>query len=228
MNQDNIITLILLCAILFVVIYKNKEEPTINKSEYDQQIKQLNELKDELSKKIIIVNKLEEDNKLQKPTTFISQPIINNPDNPIGPIDVVTVRDRNVFNNPLYPAINRPERPIADSIINNGRFFNYPTRGSPDTYRPMAIVKNSNKEDNTMYYLMGRQKYQGSDLGNFYLASMNNNKNIKIPLDRNDTDPVFKYYDIPKQFTIKSGIFSGETFDTQELKPPDLIDMPYF
>lgn len=185
----------------------NNEFNNIEKSKYIAHINELNyelnQLKNKLAEKdLIIYNKLN--------NNFIT--------------DTINSRDIRVINDKLYPILNRVEKPIINSIVDNR--LNSLRRHSPDTFRPMALVKERNTHD--VYYLMGRQKYRGSNRGEFYLVSPNFNKGTKIPLNDEPNDrPIKDYYALPTEFKINNGIFTGMTFDVQELKNSDLTSDYY-
>ena len=185
----------------------NNEFDNIEKSKYIAHINELNYKLNQLK------NKLAENN------LVIYNELNNNFDT-----DKINSRDVRVVNDKLYPILNRVEKPIINSIIDNQ--INSLRRHSPDTFRPMALVKERNTHD--VYYLMGRQKYRGSNRGEFYLVSPNFNKGTKIPLNDEPNDrPIKDYYALPTDFKINNGIFTGMTFDVQELKNGDLTSDYY-
>jgi len=213
MNQLNLILVGLIIFLIYYIFtnhYKNYKSDNINyESKY-------NELKIELENKINLLNdKLKEQGKNisnDELKVIIKQQV--------QPSDNIDNRDFKVIEDKLYPLLNRTERPIADSIYNNP-YFNYPTRWNQDNFRAMAIVRNI--QNNDVYYLMGRQKYSGSNQGEFYLISPDRDKGLKIPLSSDPSDRVIKdYYSLPDEITIKSGVFQGMTFKVQELKNSDL------
>ena len=135
--------------------------------------------------------------------------------------DIVSIRDINTTDNPIYPINSRVERPIVDQLMYNPLLFNYATRGSPDTYRPMAYAKD--KKTGEIFYLMGRQKYQGSSQGEFYMISTDTGSRLKISLlDRAGNSMIRDYYNLPNELIIKNGVFTGKHFEIQELKQADL------
>ena len=86
----------------------------------------------------------------------------------------------------------------------------------------MAIAKRDNDKNDEIHYLMGRQKYNGSSQGEFFLSSTNKDKNIKIPINRDNTEPRLNdYYSIPPSLRITSGIFANDEFKLQELPTSD-------
>jgi hypothetical protein len=191
-----------------------------------------NNIKSKLIKKI---NKLENDyralvNKHKSKIIYPkSIPLVTNPP-PFYPqqyngIDHVDNRDRNVVNDELYPPISRTERPVFDNLLTSlsSGAFAYPTRGFPDTYRPLGLAKSEKSQQ--MFLLMGRQKYPGSSIGEFYLMSTDKTNQIKIPLDRQH---IKDYYNIPNEikFNDKDSIMGNDVIKVQEYKKSDL-DSPY-
>ena len=217
--MDNII-LILFFVILSFLFYNNLRSNPDNK----QYI-----LQEELEKKInkltaLIDSQKKQSNKNDNDTSVIVPPNSNpNRSEPVP--DIVNIRDINTVENPLYPLYGRTERPIIDMLMTN-KMFNYRTRGSEDTYHPVAYAKERGTEN--IYYLMGRQRYQGSSQGDFYLIPTDTNNRLKINLtDRSGNQILKDIYNVPDVLKINYGIFNGKTFDIEQLKNTDLIS-PYY
>ena len=217
--MDNII-LILFFVILSFLFYNNLRSNPDNK----QYI-----LQEELEKKInkltaLIDSQKKQSNKNDNDTSVIVPPNPNpNRSEPVP--DIVNIRDINTVENPLYPLYGRTERPIIDMLMTN-KMFNYRTRGSEDTYHPVASAKERGTEN--IYYLMGRQRYQGSSQGDFYLIPTDTNNRLKINLtDRSGNQILKDIYNVPDVLKINYGIFNGKTFDIEQLKNTDLIS-PYY
>jgi hypothetical protein len=215
MNQEIIF---LLFIIIIIIIYNL----ILNKNKHIKYIlfknNQLNKKLNSLNNKD---NEKEKNKENQIPINQINQNIALT-----RPNDIVNLRDVNTTDNPSYPINGRVERPIIDSLMYNPLLFNYPTRGSPDTYRPMAYAKD--KKTDEIFYLMGRQKYQGSSQGEFYLISTSTINRLKISLlDQSGNSMIRDYYNLPNELIIKNGVFHGKHFEIQELKQADLSS-PYF
>lgn len=197
-------THIIIIALVLFILFRDQFIKN-NDIEYDVKI--------DLEKKINdLNNKLEE-----KKITNVPTPT------PIIMPDHIGNRDRNVVHDVLYPPIGRTERPIADMMHANYGSFNYPSRGSPDTYRPLAnaielVVNGENESKGEKYQLFGRQKYQGSSQGEYYLASTNRDDAFKIPIP---TKAIPDIYIIPDTLTLTEGTHAGSTFKLQELPKPD-------
>lgn len=147
-------------------------------------------------------------------------------------IDSVLDRDRRVINDPLYPIINRSDRPTFDYLIKNPTIKGIMTRydDNLDTPRPIAIARlniNGFNSTSELYYLFGKRRSRNSSKGEYYLWAPNNNNQIKIPLVDDRNNPLIKDFDnLPTTLTIKDGIFANATLEIQELKNADL-NSPY-
>jgi len=221
--MNNIIFILFLITIL-ILFYYNQQ--TINIPINNQQYI----LQEELEKKINKLNAMLDAQQKQPNLPNLPNPKqqtqTNNMPIIIPPTpDIVNIRDVNVVENPLYPLYGRTERPIIDMLMTNN-MFNVRTRGSEDTYHPVGYAKEIGTEN--IYYLMGRQRYQGSSQGEFYLISTDTTNRLKINLlDRSGNQIIKDIYNVPDKVTINSGIFNGKTFEIEQLKNTDLIS-PYY
>lgn len=216
MESNTAIILLFASAIYFVTNYKNQHNnDDVIKAEYE---KIYLELQKELHEKAKLLNSILEKqqnlenkyNDIKNNKTFLKPPSI----------DPVTERDRRVINDPLYPMINRTDRPTFDYLIRHPTFHGIPTRyRNQDTYRPIAVAK----INNDFYNLMGRRSNPNSSKGDYYLSSLDKHKNIKIPLVDDRNNPLIKDFDnIPETLDINYGILNGSTLEIQELKNADL------
>jgi hypothetical protein len=145
--------------------------------------------------------------------------------------DPVIERDRAVIQDQLYPPLGRTERPIFDQIVSRfgSGLLSYPTRGSPDTFRMIAyLVNNTDKRDT--WKLFGRQKYPGSSQGEYYAIPVDDRKSdmkITIKDDMMPNEKIRDIYGLPNEVTIKSPLFSSESYKVIELDKADLTS-PYF
>jgi len=143
---------------------------------------------------------------------------------------IVIDRDRAVLSDPLYPPLGRTERPIFDSLVANygNNLFNYPTRGSVDTFRLLGYLVNSqNKKDS--WKLFGRQKYPGSSIGDFYVIPINDDINeMKITLKDSmmPNEKIRDIYALPNNITLISPLFESSIYSIIELDKADLTS-PY-
>lgn len=155
----------------------------------------------------------------------------NNFNTRIPLLDPVQVRDNKVLKDPLYPPLSRPERPIFDMLVDSQQrgLFNYPSRGSPDTFRLMGYLINKDEiKDigNNTWKLFGRQKYPGSSIGEFYAIPADDRKSdikIKIKEDMMTGDKIRDIYSLPRYVKLKGLAFNDTTYEIIELDKSDLM-----
>ena len=234
----SIIIIIICFIILFYILFIYTKQ---NEQIFNDKLILLNEMinvsKKNIEEKLLSQdNKYKEyiDNKLNTQELLLEKEKDNNNNNLIKPLllnNIIIDRDRSVISDPLYPPLGRTERPIFDSLIANygNNLFNYPTRGSVDTFRLLGYLVNSkNKRDS--WKLFGRQKYPGSSIGDFYVIPINDNINeMKITLK--DTmmpnEKIRDIYALPQSLTIISPLFESSIYTVIELDKADLTS-PYF
>jgi len=229
-NMNNIILILFFCIFSFLLFNNIQSNPNnkqyVLQEELEKKINKLTALLDSQKKQQQNNNddkydKYDKDDKDYKDENYNKTQIIVPPNRP----DIVDIRDINTVENPMYPLYGRTERPIIDMLMTN-KMFNYRTRGSEDTYHPVAYAKERGTEN--IYYLMGRQRYQGSSQGDFYLIPTDTNNRLKINLtDRSGNQILKDIYNVPDELKINYGIFNGKTFDIEQLKNTDLIS-PYY
>ena len=219
----SIIIIIICFIILFYILFIYTKQ---NEQIFNDKLILLNEM--------INVSKKNIEEKLLSQDLLLEKEKDNNNNNLIKPLllnNIIMDRDRSVISDPLYPPLGRTERPIFDSLIANygNNLFNYPTRGSVDTFRLLGYLVNSkNKRDS--WKLFGRQKYPGSSIGDFYVIPINDNINeMKITLK--DTmmpnEKIRDIYALPQSLTIISPLFESSIYTVIELDKADLTS-PYF
>jgi hypothetical protein len=212
--MDITIVILFMTAIIgYAILQKNED----NNRYFD--------LKNELNKKIDNLNTIVETRQTIASTSVATHSDVHHPVYPVVQVDPVTLRDNAVMDDVLYPPLNRTDRPNIDMLVNNPAIVGHPTRGSPDTYRPLALAKDT--ISNETYYLMGREKYRGSSQGEFYLVPTDKQNRLKIQLlDERGNQLIKDIYGIPDQVTIKTGIFKDKVIALEELKKTDFIG-PY-
>jgi hypothetical protein len=254
-SEINTITIISVLGVIIYLVLSNKGK---QESEYEKKIKLLDNMitqtKETIAKKIDSKeNKLKEG--LPKEyasvdTIYIppvqgtvgapepAQPahplflpsMVPLPPTLIPPADPVISRDRAVVHDQLYPPLGRVERPIFDQLASRvaSGLVGYPTRGSPDTFRMVGYMVNSeNKHDS--WKLFGRQKYPGSSIGEYYAIPIDDRKSdmkITIKDDMMPKDKIRDIYALPNEVTIKSPLFSEKPYTVVELDKADLTS-PY-
>lgn len=158
---------------------------------------------------------------------FVSQPVAT-----VRSVDVIGKRDEAVISDSLYPPIDRMPRPLADEYLRhklNGT-FGYSTRDNADTYRMVGYLINSvDRADK--WNIFGRQKYRGSNQGEYYAIQQCNSHGpcTKIVLcdDIITTNKLRDYYNLPSTITFNSPLFATTPYDVVQLKTT--IDYsPYF
>jgi hypothetical protein len=148
----------------------------------------------------------------------------------VPPVDPVNMRDRAVVMDQLYPPLGRVERPLFDQLASRvaSGLIGYPTRGSPDTFRMVGYMVNSeNKNDN--WKLFGRQKFPGSSIGEYYAIPVDDRKSdmkITIKDEMMPKDKIRDIYSLPNEVTLKSPLFSDKPYTLVELDKADLTS-PY-
>jgi len=239
-------TIILITTIVLFLYINNKKQHIDNsdnlaKLEYD---KKYDELLTEMHQKTILLKSVLEKQKLLEnkldtinntPTQITNQnpnstsQLQINPNDDNKSIDPVLDRDRRVISDPLYPIINRTDRPTFDYLIRNPSIRGVMTRYNDhlDTPRPIAIAKLITNDINNVssyYYLFGKRKSRNSSKGEYYLWAPNIDNQIKIPLVDDRNNPLIQDFDnLPSSIQINNGIFAGSKVFIQELQNADLI-----
>ena len=72
--------------------------------------------------------------------------------------------------------------------MGRGLPINIRTRGEPNEYQNIGLLKNAS-ETNDMRPLYGRRVYRGSNLWNYYTV-LNNHIQVKIPIERDTNNCV--------------------------------------
>lgn len=230
MNSNNSMNLIIIILIMTIIYYLTiKQKNSYNNDEYNNKLKLLNEMI-KISKQQIHHKIKSKEHDSQDQTIIQIQQQPQQLPLPIQPIplmrDIVVDRDRAVLSDQLYPPLARTERPIFDSLVNmqmSGQ-FNYPTRGSMDTYRIVAYLVNSENKHDT-WKLFGRQKFPGSSIGDFYAIPIDDRKSdmkITIKDDMMPKDKIRDIYALPSEVNIKSPLFNSSSYKIIELDKADL------
>jgi len=224
----NEITIIIIICSIAILLSNNS-----NKSYYDinsDLLKKINIL--ENNYRNLVNNNINSSIDPLVHNSSIDPVVLNSSIDPVVHNSLIDLRDRRVVNDYLYPPINRTERPLFDSLMNrtnrplfdgliNNNFFNYPTRGSLDTYRQIGIGRS--EKSGKIFYLFGRQKYNGSSLGEYYLLSSDKHSGMqfKIPITRNI---IKDYYNIPDKLIFDNNhkILPNEVINVEILKNGEL------
>ena len=148
-------------------LYKLKEEENKNNNKIIKQIKIMEENENEKDNKIIQKLKNIEDNENIKDNEILQQ--IKNLQN-----EDIFIKRKLDQPKVVYKKFNTNKPPLRKIRIN------YPTRGYPDPYQQVGIL---GKKDGTLLNLYGRQKWQGSNLWEYYAIGKDKNTlKTKIPV----------------------------------------------
>lgn len=149
----------------------------------------------------------------------------------IGP-DLIDRRDKAVIRDDLYPPIDRMPRPLADEYLRyklDGT-FGVATRDSSDTYRLVGYLINS-IDRNDKWNIFGRQRYRGSNQGDYYAIQqcVGHGPCTKIVLNDDITtnNQLRDYYNLPTTLTFTSPVFANTPYDVVQLKT-NVDFTPYF
>ena len=146
--------------------------------------------------------------------------------------DLIQSRDDAVINDDLYPPLNRMARPLADEYLRykmDGTFGQY-TRGAPDTYRLVGYLINST-DRNDKWNIYGRQKYRGSNQGDYYAVQQcgGHGPCTKIILSDDIVvgNTLRDYYNLPSTITFNSPALLTTPYDVVQLKT-NIDYSPYY
>jgi flagellar basal body-associated protein FliL len=139
-------------------------------------------------------------------------------------------RDRKVLNDPLYPALNRSEFDIHNSVVEQIQKKNLynTTQEFTDRYRLVGYVTNqeSDKKDSggNVWKLMAKQKDRNQ--GEFFMIPANNNYDMKIMLNNEMLvgEKLRDIYTIPKQLTFKTPLLNETPYEVSEIPMNDFTN----
>lgn len=146
--------------------------------------------------------------------------------------DQASTRDRQVLNDPLYPALNRSETHTHNntvSLIDKKQLYNN-TQEFSDRYRLVAYVSAQDKDKvdsgGNVWKLFGRQKNRNQ--AEFYMVPSNNNFDMKIMLNNDiivGNDKLRDIYTIPNTLTFNSPLLNQTSYQVIELPMNDYTNM---
>jgi hypothetical protein len=136
-------------------------------------------------------------------------------------------RDRRVLNDPLYPAYNRSEYDIHNSVVDaieRKELYNS-TRDNNDRFRLVAYVSSSvdtMDAGGNKWKLIARNKDRNQ--AEFYLVPVDKNYDMKIMLNNDIVvgERLRDVYTIPNKLTFKSPLLHETQYDVVELPMTDL------
>jgi len=124
-----------------------------------------------------------------RPIQQITIPPIPPPIQPIPPIpptigQVMKEYDYKMLEDPLTPPFKRDDYMVPAQMVRPDLYGIY-TSGAPGTFRKMGYLKSSNPNGNYTYLnLIGRPKYNGSSIYEYYVTSTNRDDSIKFYLHK--------------------------------------------
>lgn len=138
-------------------------------------------------------------------------------------------RDRRVLNDPLYPALNRSEFDVHNSVVEQIQKKNLynTTQEFTDRFRLVAYITNQDENKDSggnTWKLMGRQK--DKNRGEFFMVPANNNYDMKIMLN-NDMltgEKLRDIYTIPKQLSFKTPLLNESPYEVTEIPMNDFTN----
>lgn len=138
-------------------------------------------------------------------------------------------RDRRVLNDPLYPALNRSEFDVHNSVVEQIQKKNLynTTQEFTDRFRLVAYVTNQDENKDSggnTWKLMARQKNKNQ--GEFFMIPANNNYDMKIMLN-NDIlvgEKLRDIYTIPKQLSFKTPLLNETSYEVTEIPMNDFTN----
>lgn len=144
-------------------------------------------------------------------------------------INIDDSRDRRVLNDPLYPALNRSEFDIHNSVVEQIQKKNLynTTQDFTDRFRLVGYVTNQDENKDSggnTWKLMARQK--DKNRGEFFLIPANNNYDMKIMLN-NDMltgEKLRDIYTIPKQLSFKTPLLNETPYEVTEIPMNDFTN----
>lgn len=132
-------------------------------------------------------------------------------------------RDLRVLQDPLYPALNRPDRGSFELVMENTarREINVPTRTYNDSYRLVGYLTNSDA-DIPKWKMFGRQKDRNR--GDFYMVPVDRTQDMKVQITDSIIvgDKVRDLDTIPTQISFNSPLLSSTPYMFTELPKADL------
>jgi len=98
--------------------------------------------------------------------------------------DIIVVdRPTRIIEKPDFDTQQYKKGPEREYNMGRGIPINIKTRGEPNEYQNIGVLKNSSNK-NDMKPLYGRRVYRGSNLWNYYTL-LNNHIQVKIPIEKN-------------------------------------------
>lgn len=139
-------------------------------------------------------------------------------------------RDMRVLNDPLYPAYNRSEYDIHNSVVDaiERKQLYSNSRENNDRFRLVAYVSSSldtMDAGGNKWKLVARRKDR--NLAEFFLVPVDKNYDMKIMLNNDIVvgEKLRDIYSIPNQLTFKSPLLHNTPYDVVELPMTDFTSI---
>lgn len=148
--------------------------------------------------------------------------------------DITPVRDIQVLDNPLYPALNRTDRQTLNTVAyqTDNRNFNIPTQDIGDSYHLVGYITSTDQSNidkgGNSWKLMGR-KYNRNQ-ADFYIIPTNNNYDLKIPLTQDIIigQRLNDIYTIPTELKFNSPFLNKSLYTFVELPKTNFDSNRYY
>jgi hypothetical protein len=139
-------------------------------------------------------------------------------------------RDMRVLTDPLYPAYNRSDYEIHNSVvdaIDKKQLYNQ-TQENNDRFRLVAYVSSSidtMDAGGNKWKLLARQKNRNQ--AEFFLVPIDKNYDLKVMLNNENVigEKLRDVYTIPNQLTFKSPLLHDTPYDVVELPMTDFTSI---
>lgn len=141
-------------------------------------------------------------------------------------------RDMRVLKDPLYPALNRSEFDVHNSIVSaiDEKQLYQSSHHFNDRYRLVAYVTNTSNDEKdaggNRWKLMAKQRDRNN--ADFFLVPVDRNYDMKVMLDNNIVvgERLRDTYTIPKQLVFNSPLLNTTPYEVVELPMTDFTQ-PY-
>jgi hypothetical protein len=149
----------------------------------------------QLKKKLKSINEEKQPIINQNNENVNQQQIVNQPNITHNLQDAIITRDYRVVNDPLVPAVKRPEMNVFPPV-DFSRYIDIPTRGYPDSYQYLGnlfrVSGNADVSGEKVVKLFGRQKFPGSNGYEYYgITNDSSTLNYKIPISTKNEQELY-------------------------------------
>jgi hypothetical protein len=153
-------------------------------------------------------------------------PVSNNKVSAVKTVNAEQERDMKVLNDPLYPAYNRSEYDVHNSVVDaiEKKQLYSSTRENNDKFRLVAYVSSHTETPDAggnKWKLIARNKDRNQ--AEFFLVPVDRNYDMKIMLNNDIVvgEKLRDVYTIPNTLTFKSPLLHDTPYDVVELPMTD-------